>query len=188
MNEKAGERVAFWSQVAGRFTTDRHLIDPKFLRNRRRYAFQCSLVVFTMLVVLLFLDTVYQTVLIAALGASSVAAFLSPNMRASRPRCLIGGYLIAVIVGCGLSMLVGGAGGLTGVENHTARVLVGALATGVTMFLMAVTDTEHPTAAAIALGFVLNEWDLMTVAGVMSGITTISVAKELVRNKLIDLL
>ena len=188
MNTEPDKRSAFWSRLASRFTTDGHLIDPKFSRNRNRYLLQCGLVAITMLVVMLSLDTAYQTVLIAALGASSVAAFSSPNMRASRPRCLIGGYLVAVIVGCGLSMLVGGSTGLTGLDQHSARIVVGALATGLAMFFMAITDTEHPSAAAVALGFVLNEWDVMTVVGVMSGISVISLAKEMARNWLIDLL
>jgi CBS-domain-containing membrane protein len=177
-----------WTQVAGRLGADGHLIDPKFRRNWRNYTLQCGLVAVTMLVVLLLLDTIYQTVLIAALGASSVAAFSSPNMRASRPRCLIGGYLVAVVVGCTLSVLAGGAGGQTAVDQGSARILVGAVATGLAMFVMAITDTEHPSAAAVALGFVLNEWDGMTIVGVMSGITAITVAKELFRSKLIDLL
>jgi CBS-domain-containing membrane protein len=182
------KRMAFWSRVGNRFGVGNHLIDPKFSRNRKRYIFQCGLVALTMLVVLLLLDTVYQTVLIAALGASSVAAFSSPNMRSSRPRCLIGGYLVAVLVGCSLSLIVGGGGGLTEIDQHSARIVVGALATGLAMFIMAVTDTEHPSAAAVALGFVLNEWDATTVIGVMSGISAISLAKELARGRLIDLL
>jgi len=188
MNSGADKPAGFWSQVLARFKFGRYLIDPKFSRNRRSYALQSGLVAITMIAVLMLLDSVYQTILIAALGASSVAAFSSPNMRASRPRCLIGGYFVAVVVGCGLSFLAGGAGGLTGVDQDAARIVVGAVAAGLTMFTMAVTDTEHPTAAAVALGFVLNEWDVMTVFGVMSGITAISVTKELFRNWLIDLL
>ena len=185
---RTNKEPASWARIAERFTPGGYLIDPKFGRNWRSYTLQCTLVAMTMLIVLLLLDTVYQTVLIAALGASSVTAFASPNMRASRPRCLIGGYLVAVGVGCSLSLLAGGAGGLTGMDQGSARIVVGAAATGLAMFLMAVTDTEHPSAAAVALGFVLNEWDPMTVIGVMTGITAITVAKESVRSQLIDLL
>ncbi len=176
-----------WRQLATRFKTGNYWIDPKFSRNRRSYALQSGLVVLTMLVVLLVLDTVYQGLLIAALGASSVAAFSYPTMRASRPRCLIGGYLIAILVGGGLSLLIGDLVGLTDVDRRAMRIIVGAFATGLTMFGMAVTDTEHPSAAAVALGFVLNEWDGVTVLGVMSGISAISVSKEIARNWLIDL-
>jgi len=56
------------------------------------------------------------------------------------------------------------------------------------MFVMVTTNTEHPPGAAIALGFVLNEWDIMTVVVVLAGISAISLVKELVRDRLIDLL
>ena len=68
------------------------------------------------------------------------------------------------------------------------RIVLGAVSVGITMFVMVTTDTEHPPGAAVALGFVLNEWELMTVFVVFAGIISISVTKELVRNKLIDLL
>jgi len=141
-----------------------------------------------MLAVLLLLDSVYQTVLIAGLGASSVGAFSAPSMRASRPRCLIGGYFIGISIGCAASLLVGVTSDLVLVDEHSVRIFYGAIAVGLTMFLMVTTDTEHAPGAAIALGFVLNEWDFMTIVVVMAGIVLISMIKELARNWLIDLL
>ena len=165
-----------------------YLIDPKFSRNRSRYVFQCLLVTCTMLVVLFVLDAFYQTVLIAALGASSFIAFAAPSMRASRPRCLIGGYIIGMTIGCSLSAIIGDTYGVLALNEHSARILLGAIAVGGAMFVMVTTDTEHPPAAAIALGFVLNEWDWMTVFVVLAGIITISTIKELARKYLMDLL
>ena len=141
-----------------------------------------------MLGVLLFLDSVYQTVLIAGLGASSVVAFSVPSLRASRPRCLLGGYIIGIAVGCAMSSLVGVASDSLIMDEHAVQIVLGAVAVGLAMFLMVTTDTEHPPGAAIALGFVLNEWDLMTIVVVMTGIALISMVKELARNWLIDLL
>jgi CBS-domain-containing membrane protein len=165
-----------------------HLIDPKFARNQRRYIYQCCAVSLTMIVVLLLLDMAYQAVLIAALGSSSMAAFSAPNMRASRPRCLIGGYLAGVFIGCSISLLVDAIAGLNMFDAHLVRILAGAVATGLAMFVMVVTDTEHPPAAALALGFVLNEWNLITIFAVMSGITIIVLIKEALRGRLVDLL
>jgi CBS-domain-containing membrane protein len=165
-----------------------HLIDPKFAHNQRRYIYQCCAVGFTMIVVLLLLDMAYQAVLIAALGSSSMAAFSAPNMRASRPRCLIGGYLAGVFIGCSISLLVDAIAGLNMLDGHLVRILAGAVATGLAMFVMVVTDTEHPPAAALALGFVLNEWNLITIFAVMSGITIIVLIKEALRGRLVDLL
>lgn len=165
-----------------------HLFDPKFFINWKRYVFQCAFVALTMGGVLMLLDSVYQTVLIAALGASSVLAFSAPSMRASRPRCMVGGYVVGIVVGCGFSLLVHSADMALFLDENATRILLGALAVGLTMFVMVTTDTEHPPGAALALGFVLNEWDFMTIAVVFTGIMAISAVKEVARSKLIDLL
>ena len=170
-----------------RFKIDGHLIDPRFSGNWQQYVLQCLFVTGAMAVVLMLLDSVYQTVLIAALGSSSVVAFAAPSLRASRPRCLIGGYLVGVSVGCGMSLLATATGGWVSLDEHSARILYGAIAVGLAMFIMVTTDMEHPPAAAIALGFVLNEWDLMTIVVVLAGISAISLIKEAARGRLIDL-
>ncbi len=67
--------------------------------NIRRYALQCSLATVVVLILLVALDAVTQTVLIAALGASTFIAFAVPRSLVSSPRCMIGGYLIGIIAG-----------------------------------------------------------------------------------------
>lgn len=180
--------MRYLQDFIARFKPGHYLIDPKFAANRVRYVAQCCFVSAAMLLVLLLLDAFYQTVLIAALGASSVVAFAAPSQRVSRPRCLIGGYLVGVLVGCIVSSLVTASVAWAGIDEHTVRVFLGAAAVGLAMFIMVTTDTEHPPGAAVALGFVLNDWDLSTIAIVLSGIVAISVIKELVRGKLMDLL
>ena len=176
-----------------RFRFGNYLIDPKFARNKARYVAQCGFVSAAMILILLMLDSFYHTVLIAALGASSVVAFAAPSMRVSRPRCLIGGYVVGMLVGCSMSALVAMLGGAVSFEwlvldERTLRILLGAAAVGLAMFIMVTTDTEHPPGAAVSLGFVLNDWEPMTVVIVMVGIVSISVIKELARDRLMDLL
>jgi len=180
--------MRFMQGFLARFRPGNYLVDPKFARNRVRYVAQCCFVSAAMLLVLLMLDSFYQTVLIAALGASSVVAFAAPSMRVSRPRCLIGGYMVGIGVGCTISALAATSGGFLALDERTVRIFFGAAAVGLAMFVMVTTDTEHPPGAAVALGFVLNDWDLSTIAIVMIGIVFISVIKELVRNRLMDLL
>jgi CBS domain-containing membrane protein len=169
-------------------SSEKHIFDPRFAANWRQYIFQCLLVIFAMAIVLVLLDSVYQTVLIAGLGASCVVAFSAPTLRASRPRCMLGGYVVGVAVGCTMSLLDAATGGLAIIDEHSVHIVIGAIAVGLTMFIMVTTDTEHPPGAAIALGFVLNEWDLMTIIVVLAGIVAISAIKESVRGRLIDLL
>ena len=70
---------------------------------------------------------------------------------------------------------------------HVSLIVFGALATGLAMFLMVVTKTEHPPAAALALGLVLNEWTALTLLVVVVGVVTLSICKRMVLPHLMDL-
>jgi CBS domain-containing membrane protein len=162
---------------------DRHIRRENF----RRYALQCGLAGFVVLILLLVLDAVTQTVLIAALGASAFIAFAVPRSPHSGPRNMIGGYAIGIAAGCLMATLesamnIQGAG-----LAHAVMVVFGAMAISLAMFMMVVTRSEHPPAAALALGLVLNEWNLLTLAVVMTGIVALSLVKRLVLPMLLDL-
>lgn len=101
---------------------------------------------------------------------------------------MVGGYVVGIISGCLMSYLFT-AMDLTSTFAASAGIIVsGALATSIAMFLMVVTRTEHPPAAALALGLVLNEWNLLTIAVVLGGIIGLSIIKRAVLPMLMDLL
>ena len=125
--------------------------------NLSRYMLQCGLAAVVVLTLLLILDAVTQTVLIAALGSSTFIAFAVPRSLHSDPRHLIGGYLVGIFAG-GLLGTLNAAMHFSSPETaHAVMILFGAFATGLAMFIMVITKTEHPPAAALALGLVLNE-------------------------------
>lgn len=156
--------------------------------NIRRYALQCSLATLVVLILLVALDAVTQTVLIAALGASTFIAFAVPQSTVSSPRCLVGGYLVGIFAGSILSALNGTISISDPVMAEVSMIVFGALATGIAMFLMVVTKTEHPPAAALALGLVLNEWTALTLVVVVIGVVVLSISKRLILPHLMDLL
>jgi CBS-domain-containing membrane protein len=156
--------------------------------NIRRYALQCSLAAAVVLILLMVLDAMTQTVLIAALGASVFIAFAVPRSLHSSPRCLIGGYLAGILAGSLMATLNIAIDFSDVVTAHASMVVFGALATGLAMFLMVVTKTEHPPAAALALGLVLNEWTLLTLVVVIVGVIALSICKQLILPILMDLL
>ena len=156
--------------------------------NLRRYAIQCSLAAFVVLILLLVLDVVTQTVLIAALGASAFIAFAVPRSLQSGPRFLIGGYLVGIIAGASMAMIHQSFDFSSVMALNVSVIIFGALATGLAMFLMVVTKTEHPPAAALALGLVLNEWTGITLIVVIVGVVAQSLCKRLVLPFLMDLL
>ena len=152
-----------------------------------RYALQCGLAGLVVLVLLLVLDAVTQTVLIAALGASTFIAFAVPRSPHSGPRHMIGGYVVGIFAGALMAsfrtMIDIPAG-----SDHTVMVIFGAIAISLAMFTMVVTRTEHPPAAALALGLVLNEWSMLTLLVVLFGVIGLSIIKQLILPALLDLI
>ena len=156
--------------------------------NIGRYVTQCGLATMVVLIVLLVLDTFTQTVLIAALGASAFIAFAVPRSVNADPRHMIGGYLMGIVAGGVMGALSDAVLFSSPAVEHAFIVVAGALATGLAMFLMVISRTEHPPAAALALGLVLNQWDWHTLAFIVGGIVVLTVAKQLVMPLLMDLL
>lgn len=156
--------------------------------NLNRYFLQCGLASIVVLILLLVLDTVTQTVLIAALGASTFIAFAVPRSLHSDPRHMIGGYLVGIVAGCLMSVPHNALTYSDPVVAHAFDIFFGALATGLAMLIMVITKTEHPPAAALALGLVLNEWDFLTLFVVIAGVVALSICKRLVLPMLMDLL
>ena len=164
-------------------------LDDRLRReNIHRYFLQCTLAFVFVLFSLLVLDAFTQTVLIAALGSSTFIAFAVPRSLHSDPRHMIGGYLVGIVAGCLMGTLNDAMNITDLATEHSVMIIFGALATGIAMFIMVVTKTEHPPAAALALGLVLNEWDLLTIVVVIFGVIALSIFKRLVLPILMDLL
>lgn len=154
----------------------------------KRDLMQCTLASVVVLILLLLLDTVTQTVLIASLGASTFIAFAIPRSQHSEPRYMIGGYLVGILVGSSIGTLNASILYSDIATAHSAMIVFAALATGLAMLVMVITKTEHAPAAALALGLVLNEWNLLTLVVVIMAIVVLSICKRLVLPILLDLL
>lgn len=168
------------------------LFDAKFRRYMPRYLAQTLLATVSVLATLLILHAITQAALAAALGASTFIAFTMPNKQASRPRYLIGGYVCGTAAGLASWALMthGGAAWIAQLGvRQLPMATFGALAVGLAMLAMVVTDTEHPPAAGLALGYVLStELTWMTVLTVLIGIVTIAMIKRALKSTLKDLL
>ena len=163
--------------------------DRKFTTNKTRYLLQCSLAAFTVLVLLVVLDAGRNSAVIAALGASAFISFTMPNARSSGPRFLVGGYLAGILSG----FLCHHIGTLpfwesVGMTADLSRVAFGAISVGLAILLMVVADLEHPPAASVALGLVLNNCEPRTMLVVFAGIASLALMKTVMRRFLIDLL
>jgi CBS-domain-containing membrane protein len=161
-------------------------LDAEFAQHRLRYVLQCVVATGCVFAVLLALDVVADTVSIASLGASAFIAFAMPRRPVSQPRLMVGGYIIGVVIGC-LFTAVSYLQLMPGISLHMHESILGALAVGLTVFLMVITESEHPPAAGLALGLVLNGCDGSSIAAVLLGIIALALLKSVLQPVLIDL-
>ena len=61
-----------------------------------------------------------------------------------------------------------------------------ALSVGLSIFVMVVTDTEHPPAASLSLGLVLN-FNHMAIIVALIGIISLSIIRAVLKPTLVDL-
>lgn len=165
------------------------ILDEKFVKNKVLYMGQCFLAVLALVVVLLFLDIRTNAVTIAALGSTSFIVFTMPGTKSSNPRFLIGGYIVAITTGSICHFLTT----LPFIRNYFASPEVvypvfAAVSVGLAIFLMVITNTEHPPAGGVALGLVINDLSFIAIIVVLVGVCSLVGLRALLRPMMINLL
>ncbi|HOW97220.1 MAG TPA: HPP family protein [Kiritimatiellia bacterium] len=133
-------------------------------------------------VVFLVLLVLHRTnaVVVASIGSSVYILFALPESPTAGPRRVIGGHAAGLL-----------CGGLWALVPHTSPegcAAVYALAIGSSLFLMVVTDTEHPPASGTALGVAITGASLALGLSLMVSVTLLSLAHRLLRGRLKNLL
>jgi len=165
-----------------------HLIDKKFRDDPWPYVIQGALAGFMIFVILLVLDIVTETALIAALASSAFVGFTMPHSESSSPRRLLGGYMVSMVIGISSSIIAKHEILLAHIPAHPLLISMAALAVGFSIFTMVITDTEHAPAAGLALGLVLNTWDLATIVLIFFSISFMATSKRLLKGRMKDLI
>ena len=154
----------------------------------RQQLMQCALAGLSVFYSLVFLDIVSQSALLAALGATSFIVFTTPSSHAASPRTVAAAYSLGLLVGCSLSYLTTFAIFIETFPNAAmAQIFAAAIAVASTAFLMLVFSVQHPPAAGMALGLVLNDWSGMTLFFVFTSLTFFVCAALFFRPALYDL-
>jgi CBS-domain-containing membrane protein len=137
----------------------------------------------------LILEAISNAAVIASLGASSFIAFTMPHAKVSSPRFIIGGHVVSVGAGslCHWLSRLASLTSLPVLADHSL-VVFAAVATGLAMFVMVVTDTEHPPAAGVALGLVVGDCRPITIAVILIGVVVLSVLRTVLKPILKNLL
>ena len=165
------------------------LLDRNFRYRVPQYLFQCGLAASSLFVILLVQDIVIRAAIIVAIASTAFIVFAVPNSVAASPRRVIGGHLVAVVIGSILSAILKAQE--IDVASGDSRHLVYAVAAasvGLSTLVMVTTDTEHAPAAGTALGMVIPDWSWSAVVFIISGATILSAMRFVLRSKLVNLL
>jgi CBS-domain-containing membrane protein len=163
-----------------------YLLDRHFLRHKEQYVAQAALAAFALGAVLAVESTLTNVAIVTAIGSSALIIFTVPHARASGPRRVLGGHAVAIAVGLVTAAIVHEGLG----EPYEATLVSdagAAVAVGVSMLIMAATDTEHPPAAGTVLGLTLAPDPIGSGVVVIVAAAALSAVRSLCRRWLIDL-
>jgi CBS-domain-containing membrane protein len=165
-----------------------HVIDKSFVRAPKSYIIQSLLAVVVVAIILYFVEVLTHTAIVAAIGASTFIVFAMPRSITAQPRRLIGGHIIGMVCGslCYYTFLTGRLGELTANWEFILWFTC-ALSVGLSIFLMTITNTEHPPAAATALGIVAHGWSYQIIIFVLACTIGLAIVRRLLRGYLKDL-
>ncbi len=163
------------------------ILDPQFKKNPRPYIVQSLLALAVFCLVLLFVEKVTQVVIVAALGASTFIVFAMPHYVTAAPRRLIGGHMMGLVAGSFCHLLFVDQIGVVFGDGSMFTALTFAVAIALSMFLMAVTNTEHPPAAATSIGLLTAGLSWATILFVLLFAVLLAVIHRVLRRWLVDL-
>jgi CBS-domain-containing membrane protein len=163
-----------------------YLLDRHFLRRKERYLLQAALAAVALAAVLAVESALSSAAVVTAVASSALIIFTVPHSRMSRPRRVLGGHAVAIVIGLlAAALLHEGLG--EPYETNLVTGIAAALAVGVSMLVMAATDTEHPPAAGTVLGLTLAPDPLGSGLLVIAAAAALSAVRTLCRRWLIDL-
>lgn len=153
-------------------------IDAEFRQHWKSYVLQSMLATVAVFIALYFLS-MQHAVIIASLGATAFIVFTMPENITAQTRNVIGGHIVGLFCGFLFSLIPH--------PSLLSSLLVYSLAVGVSIFIMVVTDTEHPPASGTALGVVMTGITLNVLIAVLLSVIILSVIHRLCKPYLKDL-
>ena len=166
-----------------------YLLDPKFRLKFRQYFFQAALATIAMAVILLFVDSLSTAAVAAGLGSSVIGIFINPTGATARIRAVVGGHTMALLLGSVFSLILFAGGIESFIADHSRfHALMMALSVGMLILIMAITDTEHPPAAGIAIGMASREWTPEVFGAILGAAALLGATKLVLKRNLQDLL
>ena len=150
----------------------------EFREHWKNYVFQSLFATIAVSLIIIFLN-LQNAVVIASLGSTTFVIFALPKSITARPRNVIGGNLACLAIGS-LCHLIPHA-------SPAASVIVYSLAVGISIFVMVVTDIEHPPASGLALGVAITGFSVGISVAVVTFVIILSLIHYFCRDLIRDL-
>lgn len=166
-----------------------HILDQYIHSKWAHYISQCGLASLSLILILIIGDTLLRAAIVVGVASSAFTIFVIPESVAATPRKVIGGHLVAGLIGAGVSYILQ----IPGLEIYASETryivdIAAALSVGIGIFFMVVTNTEHPPAAGTSLGLVIYGFDWTSVVFIISSAILLSLVRILLRPRMINLL
>ena len=161
--------------------TPRNMLN-EFRSYWKYFVFQSLLAALSVYLVLVILNP-DEAVIIASLGATAFVVFALPEKVTAQPRNVIGGHIVGLLCGFLGAWLLQ----MLPVHYNPVENAVYAFSVGLSIFIMVISDTEHPPAAGTALGVVTKGFSVHVIVGVLLFAVLFSIIRWLLRNRLRDL-
>ena len=162
-----------------------NLIDKSFIRNPKHYLLQ-SLLAVVVIMVIFYFEVIPHIVIAISLGGSAFIVFTMPSRATARK--LVGGHIVGLICGSIFyALFFAGPLAELAANERVITILAYALAVGLCIFLMTITNTEHTPAVSTALGIVADGWSYQIVLSVLLCAVSLAIIGRLLRNRLKDL-
>ena len=138
------------------------IFDRKLKKYLPNYILQSLLATIALTIILYFENIFTDTAVVASLGATTFIIFAMPNYTTAQPRKVMGGHIIGIIVGVFCFYIASFAQNSENffLAQNVIKILIPSLSVGLSIFIMVITNTEHPPAAGTALG---NSYSRMVI-------------------------
>jgi len=144
----------------------------------KNYVFQSLFATCATFIVFLFLG-LQHVVIIASIGATAFIIFAMPKSITAKPRNVIGGHSVGLLCGYLCSLI----------PHHLflPSIIIYSFAVGFSIFIMVITDSEHPPASGTALGVAIRGFSLEVTIAVITSVIILSLTHHLFKRYLRDL-
>ena len=131
--------------------------------------------------------SIARAVLVAAIASTAFILFIGPRSVTAHPRHSIGGHTVAIAAASPIAFFAENLSGahFTG-EFSLLFGFYAAVAVGLAMLLMALTDTEHAPAAGTALAIVAHGVDWQLGVFLMTMVLLLAAVHALLKDRLHD--